>query len=162
MPDSTAKNTASGRGTFEGILDKMKVLNGALRKNSGKPHPGWLAKIEDPKWQRWLLIVGTALVAAFLMAPTSFRIYSLTLGEPAPETIVSPITFKVIDSAATAKNRDEVLKSVRPVYDIDDKMVEDVVNRISKAFNFMRDYLADEVEFRSREVNLSKEGSPLS
>jgi len=95
-----------------------------------------------------------------MMAPTSFRIYTLTVGEPAPETIVSPITFKVIDEAATAKNRDEVLKSVMPVYDFDDKMVEDVNERIRRAFAAMREYLAEEEEHRSRSIAGPKEGPP--
>jgi cyclic-di-AMP phosphodiesterase PgpH len=159
MPDSTAKISSAKRSVFDSIVGKIRNWDAPRRKNGGKKSLGWRTIVYDPKWQRWLLIVGTAMVAAFLMAPTSFRIYTLTLGEPAPETIVSPITFKVVDSAATAKNRDEVLKSVRPVYDIDDKAVDDIINRVSKAFNLMRDYFAEEAEFRSREVDVLKEGA---
>ena len=104
------------------------------------------------------LLSGTPLIAAFMMAPKSFRVYSLTVGEPARETIISPITFQVIDEAATNKNRDEVLKSIRPVYDFDDEMVHDVQARIISAFNFGKKYLAAEAEHNAKEANKSKGG----
>jgi len=128
-----------------------------VRKTAEKWLPQWLDGINEPKWQRWALIIGTSLIAAFLMSPKAFRVYNLTSGEPASETIVSPITFKVFDEAATNKNMDEVLKSVRPVYDFDDEMVHDVQARIVSAFNFMTEYLTAEAEHAAREEDRSKE-----
>jgi hypothetical protein len=90
------------------------------------------------------------------MVPQSFRYYSLTVGEPASETIVSPISFKVIDQAATDKIRDDVLKSVLPVYDLDDEMVNEVQQRIAGAFSFMREYFALEAENRVRSLEKSQ------
>ncbi|MEW6349344.1 MAG: HDIG domain-containing metalloprotein [Thermodesulfobacteriota bacterium] len=100
------------------------------------------------KFHRWALVVGTSLTMAFIMAPRSLSIDDMTVGEPAGETVISPITFKVVDQAATNKNRDEVLRSVRPVYDFDDEMVLNVESRIRDAFNFMRTYLAKEAEYQ--------------
>ena len=91
------------------------------------------------------------------MAPKSFRVYSLTVGEPAQETIISPLTFQVIDEAATNKNRDEVLKSIRPVYDFDDEMVHDVQARINSAFHFGKEYLAAEAKHHAKEADSPKE-----
>ncbi len=135
--------------------DKLK----ALKKNK-KPEPkSWSEKViaaitqtmpeaanvlAEPKWQRWTLIVGASLAAAFIIAPKSMTTYDLILGEPAHETVISPITFKVIDEAATKKNEDEVLKSVRPVYNFDDEMVHDVQARIDAGFGFMSQYLSRE------------------
>jgi len=135
----------------------LKERLGSIRKTVEKRFPKWASGMGDPKWQRWALIAGASLIAAFMMAPKSFRVYNLTVGEPASETIVSPITFKVVDEAATNKNRDEILKSVLPVYDFDDEMVHDVQSRIMAAFNFMADYLAEEAAYTAREAERSKE-----
>ena len=91
-----------------------------------------------------MLVIATSFVAAFLMAPYSVSVYQLAVGEPAKETIVAPKTFRVFDDAATQNNRDQALKSVWPVYDVDDEMVYDVQGKIAAAFKFMRDYLAEE------------------
>jgi cyclic-di-AMP phosphodiesterase PgpH len=140
--------------------DQTKGWSEQFRKAAEKRLPEWLHGLREPKWQRWALIVGTSLMAAFLMAPKAFRVYHLTLGEPAPETIISPITFKVFDEAATSKNLDEVLKSVRPVYDFDDEMVHDVQARIVAAFSFMTKYLSAEAEYRAKEAEPPKQQAP--
>ena len=151
MPQIQDKNKSADQ---TGILHRIK---GRGELNCGrlaeKKLPSWIFTVAEPKWQRWFLIIGTSLLAAFMMAPKSTRIYNLTVGEPASETIVSPITFKVVDEEATSKNRDEVLKSVRPVYDFDDEMVHDIEARINQAFRFMRQYLEEEAEYSSREAD---------
>lgn len=125
----------------------------AARKVADRHLPGPLSYLETPKGQRWALIVVTSLVAASIIAPASFRVYRLNVGVPANETIVSPITFRVVDEEATGKNRDEVLKSVLPVYDFDDEMVRDVQARIIKAFSYMEEYLSKEAEYLAREAD---------
>lgn len=144
---------------INGTTTKLKNWRAQATKVAVRVLPSWAYRLKEPKWQRWGLIVTTSLVIAFMIAPKSMKEYSLTVGEPAAETIISPITFKVIDEEATSKNRDEVLKSVRPVYDLDDEMVHDVQARIIAAFNFMKDYLAKEAEYHSREADASQ-GSP--
>jgi cyclic-di-AMP phosphodiesterase PgpH len=124
--------------------NKIKHPTGVFRKTAERILPGWIHRFEEPKWRRWIVIVVTSLVAAFLMAPNCVPVYVLTVGEPATETIVAPKTFRVFDDAATQNNRDQALKSVWPVYDFDDEMVYDVQAKISAAFKFMRDYLAEE------------------
>lgn len=138
-------------------IESAKGLAGRVRKAAEKHLPEWVYGLNEPKWQRWALILGTSLIAAFLMSPKAFRVYSLTLGEPAPETIIAPITYPVVDAAATSKNLDEVLKSVRPVYDFDDEMVHDVQARIVSAFTFMTEYLTAEAEYHAKEEDRSKE-----
>ena len=114
------------------------------------------------KYQRWGLLIVTSLLAASIMVPQSFRYYSLTVGEPAAETIVSPISFKVIDQAATEKIKDEVLKSVLPVYDYDDEVVNDVQQRVANAFGFMRDYFAMEAKYKEHAADKTVAGSPAA
>ncbi|MEW6138489.1 MAG: HDIG domain-containing metalloprotein [Thermodesulfobacteriota bacterium] len=153
MTDPAEKNKS---GQAAEMTERIKRLSLQVRKTATRVLPHWAYGIKEPKWQRWTLIVATSLVIAFLIAPKSPRYYSITVGEPATETIISPVTFKVIDEEATNKNRDEVLKSVRPVYDFDDEMIHDVQARITSAFNFMKDYLAKEMSYRSREADESK------
>jgi len=138
--------------------EKVKSWVVFARKNVFRHMPEWVYGLREPKWQRWALLVGTSLIAAFILAPKSFRVYDLTVGEPSQEKIVSPITFQVVDEAATNKNRDESLKSVLPVYDFDDEMVHDVQARIISAFNFMRDYLISEAQYRARQERAALEG----
>ncbi|MBI4966296.1 MAG: HDIG domain-containing protein [Desulfomonile tiedjei] len=157
MPTSSEKNKNSEKISPTG---KIKGWTASLNRIAAKTMPSWLYNLTEPKWQRWALIVGAALIAAFVTAPRSFQYYNLTVGEPAQEKIVSPITFQVVDDSATNKNRDESLKSVLPVYDFDDEMVHDVQSRIISAFNYMRDYLAAENAFREKEASGPKEGQP--
>lgn len=157
MPQSSDKNKQPDS---TGTLAKVKDRFAHWRKAVEKKLPSWVQNLAKPRGQRWVLIVGTSLFAAFLMAPKSTRIYNPTVGEPAAETVISPITFKVIDEEATNKNRDEVLESVRPVYDFDDEMVRDVQARIDQAFNFMKQYLADEAEYRAREADQTEARAP--
>ncbi|MDQ7784514.1 MAG: HDIG domain-containing protein [Desulfomonilaceae bacterium] len=138
-------------------LARLRERSVHIRKAVRKWLPSWIHGLTEPKWQRWGLIIGTSLFAAFLMAPKSMHVYSLAVGETAPETIISPITFKVVDEEATNKRRDEVLKSVRPVYDLDDEMVNDVNSRITQAFKFINQYLEEEADYRSRELDKSTE-----
>ncbi|AFM26431.1 putative domain HDIG-containing protein [Desulfomonile tiedjei DSM 6799] len=154
MPDSQQKKPSS-----EGIKDRLSTL----RKTLEKRLPKWAHNFSEPKWQRWAIIVGTSLLAALMIAPKSFRVYNLTVGETAPETIISPLTFEVVDQAATQKYKDDVIKSVLPVYDFDEEMVHDVQTRITNAFNFMSEYLEAEAIHQSKEIEKSKErsaGSP--
>lgn len=146
MPKSFKTNRLPG---LSGFFSRFRDRFSSSWIQAARKYPGFAAHLRNPKLQRWALIVATSLVAAFMMAPQSFRYYSLTAGGPASETIISPITFKVIDQAATGKNRDEVMKSVLPVYDFDDELVHEVQQRIITAFGFMREYLSAEAEFKA-------------
>ncbi len=150
MPDSQNKIRALDKSKKP---DPKKNLGNGARKYAAKVVPEWLFFFAESKWQRWALIIATSLIAAFLITPKSFKLYDLTLGEPAPETIISPITFKVFDESATNKNIDEVLKSVRPLYDADEEMVHEVQKRIATAFDFMSDYLQQEAEAKREAEN---------
>lgn len=155
MPASTEKHKNSEKTK---PIGRIKGWAASLNRVAEKTLPGWLLNLTEPKWQRWALIVGAALIAAFITAPKSFQVYNLTVGEPAEEKIVSPITFQVIDDAATEKNRDESLKSVLPVYEFKDEMVDDVLSRIVSAFDYMRKYLSAEAEFHEKEASRAREG----
>lgn len=142
----TGKTKASRK---PNALGSFKDWADSARKFLSHRQPAWSANLREPKGQRWAVIIGASFIAAFIIAPQSFQFYSLTVGQPAGETVISPITFKVIDQAATDKIRDEVLKSVLPIYDFDDDMVHEVQQRIITAFSFVRDYMFAEAEFNA-------------
>lgn len=141
MPETTDKNRTSRQGKLSLTFQSAAT---SARKRMSIAVAELLASLAESKWQRWAVIIVTSLVAASMMAPTSSLEYDLTVGEPAKETIVSPISFRADDEAATNKNREEALKSVLPVYDFDDEMALDVQTRIISAFTFMTEYLARE------------------
>ncbi len=154
MHNSSGTTRESEKGA---VQERPKGWGTWLWKIADKGIPRWMRILAEPKWLQWSMIVVTALVVAFIVAPKSFREYNLTVGEPASETIISPFTFKVTDEAATIKHRDEALQSVLPVYDYDDEMVGDVQTRVSEAFSFMRQYVANEAAQRGGQVDLPEE-----
>ena len=135
MFDASSKNKNSAKNLTK---DKSKDGLAKKRREISRFLPERAYRLLDPKVKMWALLVTVSLFTAFLLAPRSFQVYSLTIGVPAPETILSPITFQVIDEDATNKNQQEVLRSVLPVYDLDEEMVDDVQARIANAFNFMK------------------------
>lgn len=141
-PRNKTQSESNGQANSRHWVDRVR------KAADVRQSPRW-ARFFPQKTQRWTLLIVTSLIAASIMVPQSFRYYSLRVGEPASETIVSPISFKVIDQAATDKIRDDILKSVLPVYDLDDEMVNEVQQRIAGAFSFMREYFAMEAENRA-------------
>ncbi len=145
MPESGDKSKGQPKTSSS---DKLRDRLGLAKKEAARRLPAWVYKFTDDKWRLRAILIGTSIVAALMMAPKSYHVGSLVVGEPSQETIISPITFKVIDEAATNKNRDEVLRSAPPVYDFDEEMIHDVQARITSAFNFMKEYLAAEDQNR--------------
>jgi putative nucleotidyltransferase with HDIG domain len=159
MFEASSKNKNSVKSSSK---DKSKDSLNKKRRGIGRFVPERAYRLLDRKVKMWAMIVAVSLFTAFLLAPRSFQVYSLTIGEPAPETILSPITFQVIDEEATNKNQQEVLRSVPPVYDLDEEMVDDVQARIANAFNFMKSYLAQEAENNAKEEDKSKDNKPAA
>ena len=157
MPDSFDK----GKGQHKtSSSDKLRDRLGSAKKVAASKLPGWVYRFTGEKWQLRALLIGTSIIAAFMLAPKSYHVGAIVVGEPSQETIISPITFKVIDEAATNKNRDEVLRSAPPVYDFDEEMIHDIQARISNAFSFMKEYQAAEEEERLREEEKARDPKP--
>lgn len=157
MPESLDKSKGPQK---TGSSERLRERLGSAKKVAARKLPAWVYKFTEEKWQLRTLLVATSIIAAFMMAPKSYHAGTLVVGEPSQETIVSPITFKVIDEAATNKNRDEVLRSAPPVYDFDEEMVHDVQAKISNAFGFMREYQAAEEENRMAEEEKARDPKP--
>ena len=147
MPQSQTRNKSDAE--TNGQNGAMNWFN-KMPKALDPRHSPTFGRFWHSRYQRWVLLIVTSL---------SSRYYSLTVGEPAQETIISPISFKVIDQAATEKIKDDVLKSVLPVYDFDDEVLNDVQQRVANAFAFMREYLSMEAQHKAP---ASDKGSPSS
>ncbi|MGD9819626.1 MAG: hypothetical protein AB7V04_13140, partial [Desulfomonilaceae bacterium] len=157
MPDSSEKTKGQQKPSSS---EKFRERLGSAKKVAARRLPAWVYKFTDEKWQLRALLVGTSIIAAFMMAPKSYQVGNLVVGEPSHETIISPITFTVIDEAATNKNRDEVLRSAPPGYDFDEEMIHDVQARISSAFNFMKEYQTAEEDNKIREEERNRDPKP--
>ena len=109
MPETSSRNKNSSKNS-----SREKNRDSFIKRNSALSRfiPERFHRLLDPRVRRWALLIGVCLLSAFLIAPRSFQVYSLTIGEPSTETILSPMTFQVIDQAATNKSQEEVLRSV--------------------------------------------------
>ena len=113
-----------------------------------------------PAWCYISVTFCTCLGAALITVPPFFHPPGFTVGDVSDTTVISPVEFTVPDDAATRKYRDDVLKSVRPVYDLDDQMVHEVLARIGTSFEFMRERLGEKPEQDSQWGLESRQGSP--
>lgn len=85
--------------------------------------------------------------ACFFRSLFSFSLdfaYHAQLGEVAPADIKSPISFQIVDEAATEEKRKAAELEVPPVFDFDPHLYEQVFNRIFGAFRDMRDEVRSE------------------
>ncbi len=124
--------------------EKRDSEKSAIRK---KPKPVFLAKILSCRFEqiycrKALLLTVVSLVLAVLMTP-SFTVESpcLRLGDVCDQNIKAKRDFLVEDEEATAKKREEAVRQSVIVYDLDEGLSGQIVERLENAFNLMRDYL---------------------
>lgn len=90
-----------------------------------------------------LLLAVVSLIIALLLVP-SFAIYSppLNLGDISDRNIKAKRDFLIEDEEGTAKKREEAVRQSLIVYDLDENLVGQTIERIENGFNFMREYIA--------------------
>ncbi len=76
---------------------------------------------ERSPWRFELVLLACFLVGVTVIIWTAFlpALHGFTVGKPAPRTVVANQTVTVVDSAETAKLRQQVADLVEPVYDPD-------------------------------------------
>lgn len=89
--------------------------------------------------QTWSIIFLFCLVLSFLVFFSLDFAYHAQLGEVAPADIKSPLSFQIVDEAATEDKRKSAEQEVLPVFDYDSRLYEQVFNRIYRAFRVLRD-----------------------
>lgn len=100
------------------------------------------------KWQEVLvklaLLVGFALAVSLLTFPRSqFRPPAYKVGDIAESDIKATFDFLVEDQESTAKRQQEFLEESPLVFDLDERVVEEINARLHTAFEFMRQTIQD-------------------
>lgn len=89
---------------------------------------------------RWLLLVGTSVLITLLLFPNLVvPIHTYQVGDIAERDIKSPRDFLIKDEVATKEKQQEAVRSVLTVYDFDDTLINELSDRINKAFQPLRD-----------------------
>jgi hypothetical protein len=85
---------------------------------------------------RWLLALGVFVVLAFVLSPAlTLPTRKLEIGSISSRNIKAPRDFFVENKAATLARQEEAANSIRPVYDLDVKTTEVVLDKTVSFFN---------------------------
>lgn len=121
----------------------------AQEKPKGKATPVrgtkfFLRKLEDIPCQKVLILVIASLVLALLITP-SFTVHSpdFQLGDIADRNVKAKRDFLVEDTQATTLKREEAVRQVPLVYDMDDNVLPQTQERLESAFELMRRCLGE-------------------
>lgn len=89
---------------------------------------------------RAVILIVLSLIVSILLTPSfSSDIPGFQLGEIADHNIKASRDFTVIDEEATARARDEAMINSPVVYDLDENVGRQVLERLAMAFQSMRD-----------------------
>ncbi len=101
--------------------------------------------IEDIYCQKALILVAVSIIIALLLTP-SFTANSppFRLGDIADRNVKAKRDFLVDDENATARKRQEAVKQAPVVYDLDENVSENALEKIETAFQAMRDFLVED------------------
>lgn len=134
----------------------METEKKELEKRKTKPKPSLIKRflprrLQDPFVQKALLMVSFSVVIASLITPsfTSPR-RSYQLGDIADRNIKNKREILIEDEAATAKKREEAARKSPAVYDLDDRVITSIQQRIENAFQTMRRGMKSDAEAQNR------------
>ncbi len=97
-------------------------------------------EIKDLHWRKWLLLAGLSLAVGILVSP-SFIVENplYSLGEIADRNIKAKHDFLIQDEEATAKKREEAIRQSPVVYDFDEAITRNLVEKLEASFKAMRE-----------------------
>lgn len=94
-----------------------------------------------------ITVVTTVIVLIYLLAPWVLRFpYRLDVGDTAPKDIRASTDLIIEDRATVKKNQQKAEAEVPAVYDFDLKAIGDIEERITFAFDEMRQFLSEKKE----------------
>lgn len=86
--------------------------------------------------QRWLIGLGVFVILALILSPVlTVPTRRLEIGSISPRNIKAPRDFFVEDKPATLARQEEAANSIRPVYDLDAKTTEAVLDKAATLFD---------------------------
>jgi len=86
----------------------------------------------------WALIFVYCLVLSFVIFWDVDVYHQVSLGDVAPIDITSPVSFQMTDEIATQEKRQLAEETIPPIFDYDQNVYEQLINRIYKSFRRMR------------------------
>ncbi len=117
-------------------LEKSK----AKKKNAGWWNPLWCS-VEQRICNKALLLLGLSLAIALLVTPTfTISSHQHQLGEIADQNIKATQDLLIEDEPATQKKRKEAANQSPMVYDLDQRVAEQSIQRLESAFEAMRNH----------------------
>jgi len=112
-------------------------------KPGRKPAPGIMSILPDPQsffCLKWLLLASLSVVIAGLVTP-SFIVENphYRMGEIADRNVKAKHDFLIEDEEATAKKREEAIRLSPIVYDFDERITRNLIDKLEASFKEMRD-----------------------
>ena len=102
--------------------------------------------IDESRWLRPSLLVGTSVVVGLLLAPAfimrPYPTAAAMVGMPATENIKAPFDFSVDDDEITNRQRDDAVAQVRRIYDFDASAAMAADHLVEQAFHAVRTHAA--------------------
>ena len=138
-------NKGTSRG---GLQQRSKYIDHSLefvewvhQLGFGKTRLGRLLNAIANRWPVKLLalIAFFSMALAFLLFFDFDFTYSIHVGERAVRDIKSPLSFEVVDEAATEEKRKQAENAVQVIFDYDRNSFEELDARLYSAFRKMRD-----------------------
>jgi len=94
--------------------------------------------LKNSLFQRWAIAIFLCLILALIMAPEiNLSEPQFKLGMIAPKNIKADHAFLVEDKQATEQKKLEDAENVRPIYDYDDKIADNLKIKLAKAFAYL-------------------------
>lgn len=111
----------------------IKVINDFKKLVEKNNFPFNLFK--NSMFQRWAIAVVLCLILSIIMAPAfHFSEPQYQLGMIAPKNIKADYSFLVEDNQATQQKKFEDAENIKPIYDYDIKIADNIKTKVGKAF----------------------------
>jgi len=139
---------------IELIKNKIFVLwNKILEK--GAPYFGF---VRNSFFQRWAIAVTLCLILALIMAPDiHFSEPQFQLGMIAPKNIKADYAFLVEDKQATEQKMIEDAENIKPVYDYDRNVADNIKTKLVKSFDLIaEDQKTGLIDKKSSVIDIAK------
>jgi len=100
----------------------------------------FLESVHDRSQTLLLLLLGTTFLIALLLFPNLLKTApQYQVGDVVQKDIKSPKDFLIEDKEVTQKRREKAARSVLMIYDLDDTLSAKLAERVTQAFEYMRD-----------------------
>ena len=110
--------------------------------------------LKNSLFQRWAIAVILCLILAIIMAPDiRFSDPQFKLGMIAPRNIKADYPFLVEDKQATEQKKLEDAENIKPFYDYDSKIADNIKTKIVKAFSHAAERYRNSLKGRTQEID---------